>query len=236
MNIALVLSGGTGLRMGSDIPKQYVKVGEKPIIAYSMERLYLHDRIDAVQIVAELAWQKQIEEWSEGWIEVDEFRKKFRGFSSPGATRQLSILNGLEDLKEYADDSDCIFIHDAARPLLSEKQITDCLDGIMGHDGVLPVLPMKDTVYSSKDGKTVSELLNRSEIYAGQAPEVFRLGKYYRANKRLLPEKILQINGSTEPAIMAGLDIAMIPGDEGNFKITTRADLERFCKIIEDRA
>lgn len=234
MNIALVLSGGAGLRMGSEIPKQYVKVGEKPIIIYSLEKLCFHDRIDAVQIVAEPAWWEQIEKWTKDWIETDELSRKFRGFSSPGATRQMSILNGLEDIKEYADDPDCIFIHDAARPLLSEKQITDCLDGITGHDGVLPVLPMKDTVYSSKDGKSVSELLNRSEIYAGQAPEVFRLGKYYRANKILLPEKILQINGSTEPAVMAGMDIAMIPGDEGNFKITTKADLERFCKIIEE--
>lgn len=220
--------------MGSEIPKQYVKVGEKPIIIYSLEKLCFHDRIDAVQIVAEPAWWEQIEKWTKDWIETDGFSRKFRGFSSPGATRQMSILNGLEDIKEYADDQDCIFIHDAARPLLSEKQITDCLDGITGHDGVFPVLPMKDTVYSSKDGKTISELLNRSEIYAGQAPEVFRLGKYYRANKILLPEKILQINGSTEPAVMAGMDIAMISGDEGNFKITTKADLERFCKIIEE--
>lgn len=231
MNIALVLSGGTGLRMGAEIPKQYVAAGGRPIIAYSLERLYLHSRIDAVQIAAEASWQKQIMEW----ITAEKFREKFRGFSSPGETRQLSILNGLEDIRKYADDSDCVFIHDAARPLLSDKQITDCLDGIYGHDGVLPVLPMKDTVYLSKDGKAVSELLNRSEIYAGQAPELFLLGKYYEANKRLLPEKIREINGSTEPAVMAGMDIAMIPGDEGNFKITTRADLERFCKIVEDR-
>lgn len=231
MNIALVLSGGTGLRMGAEIPKQYMAAGGRPIIAYSLERLYLHSRIDAVQIAAEASWQKQIMEW----ITAEKFREKFRGFSSPGETRQLSILNGLEDIRKYADDSDCVFIHDAARPLLSDKQITDCLDGIYGHDGVLPVLPMKDTVYLSKDGKAVSELLNRSEIYAGQAPELFLLGKYYEANKRLLPEKIREINGSTEPAVMAGMDIAMIPGDEGNFKITTRADLERFCKIVEDR-
>lgn len=231
MNIALVLSGGTGLRMGAEIPKQYVTVGGRPIIAYSLERLYLHNRIDAIQIVAEASWQRQIVEW----IAAEKFREKLRGFSAPGETRQLSILNGLEDIRKYADDSDCVFVHDAARPLLSDKQITDCLDGIYGHDGVLPVLPMKDTVYLSKDGKSVSELLNRSEIYAGQAPELFLLGKYYEANQRLLPEKIREINGSAEPAVMAGMDIAMIPGDEGNFKITTRADLERFCKIVEDR-
>lgn len=231
MNIALILSGGTGTRMGTDIPKQYVKVGGKPVIAYCAERLSLHSRIDAIQIVAESVWRESIRRW----LAADEFEKKFRGFSDPGTNRQLSILSGLEDIRKYADASDCIFIHDAARPMLSDRQITDCLDGICGHDGALPVLPMKDTVYSSADGKTVSSLLKRSEIYAGQAPETFRLGKYYEANKRLLPDGILQINGATEPAIMAGLDIAMIPGDEENFKITTRADLERFRRIVEEQ-
>ena len=80
----------------------------------------------------------------------------------------------------------------------------------------------------------MKSLLNRNEIYAGQAPELFRLGTYYEANKKLLPDQILRINGSTEPAIIAGLDIVMIPGEESNFKITTKSDLERFRKMIEE--
>ena len=72
MNIALILSGGAGLRMGGDIPKQYMTAGGKPLIAYSLENLYLHDRIDGIQIVAEAAWQKKIEKW----ITAEEFRKK----------------------------------------------------------------------------------------------------------------------------------------------------------------
>lgn len=115
------------------------------------------------------------------------------------------------------------------------KSVCDyCLDAAEEHDGVIPVIPMKDTVYSSTDGKQITALLDRSKIYAGQAPEVFKLGVYYAVNIRLLPDRILNINGSTEPAVMAGLDVAMIPGDEGNFKITTRADLERFQKIVEN--
>lgn len=111
--------------------------------------------------------------------------------------------------------------------------IDTCVEALLGHDGVLPVLPMKDTVYVSEDGKSISSLINRSQVFAGQAPEVFALGKYYEANRRLLPDRILAINGSTEPAIMAGMDIAMIPGDEENYKITTKADLERFSEKIK---
>ena len=234
MNIALILSGGTGTRMGTDIPKQYIEVCGKPIISYCIECISKHPLIDAIQIVAEEEWRELISESIEQLAKTKEaeISSKFKGFSKPGVNRQLSIYNGLEAIKTYADDNDYVFIHDAARPLLSAKQITDCLEAANGHDGVLPVLPMKDTVYSSTDGKTITSLLNRKEIYAGQAPEVFQLGKYYEANKQLLPDKILQINGSTEPAIMAGMDIAMIPGDENNFKITTKSDLERFERII----
>lgn len=230
MNIALILSGGTGTRLASDTPKQYIEICGRPIISYSLERLSHHTDIAAIQIVADPAWQLQIHTW----LKASDPNKKFRGFSRPGTNRQLSILHGLEDIKGYACASDYIFIHDAARPLLSDKQITDCLNAAVGHDGVMPALPMKDTVYSSQDGKSIQALLNRSEIYAGQAPEVFRLGPYYEANISLLPERILKINGSTEPAVMAGLDIVMIPGDEKNFKITTAEDLEQFIRIVEE--
>jgi 2-C-methyl-D-erythritol 4-phosphate cytidylyltransferase len=129
-----------------------------------------------------------------------------------------------------------ILIHDAARPLLTRKLISDCFAALPGHDGVMPVLPMKDTVYVSNDGKTVDRLLDRSTIYAGQAPELYRLKPYYEACVALLPQEILSINGSTEPAIRAGLDVAMIPGDEGNYKITTKNDLEKFeTKFLNNR-
>lgn len=228
MTVALILSGGSGVRLGSDIPKQYIEVNDRPVISYCIERLSSHEEIHAVQIVAAQEWQEQIE----GWLEQYDICNKFRGFSLPGENRQLSIYHGLEDIKKYAEDSDVVLIHDAARPLLSERMITDCVRAMEGHDGVMPVLPMKDTVYRSMDGKTVSALLKRTEIYAGQAPEAFRVGLYYEANKNLFPDRIQKINGSTEPAIMAGMNIAMIPGDEGNLKITTPGDLERFRRLI----
>lgn len=230
MNIALILSGGTGTRLGTDIPKQYLDVGGKPIISYCIECLSAHQLVDAIQIVADFSWQESIGKWL---ADADK-NKKMKGFSSPGKNRQLSILNGLTDIRKYAGDLDYVLIHDAARPLLSEKQISDCLSEVIGHDGLMPVLPMKDTVYLSSNGKTVSSLLDRTKVYAGQAPEVFQLGSYYPANCSLLPDKILSINGSAEPAVIAGLDIVMIPGDEGNFKITTKADLKRFEKLIKE--
>lgn len=228
MNIALVLSGGTGSRLGAAIPKQYIEVHGKPIITYCLETLALHERIDAIQIVAEKAWQGFIMEH----MTIPAFGQKLRGFSLPGENRQLSIWNGLESIRSYAEEDARVLIHDAARPLLSTNLIDRCLQAVEGYDGVLPVLPMKDTVYMSEDGEKVSSLLERNRIFAGQAPEVFKVEAYYKANQALLPEKILHINGSTEPAIMAGMNIRMIPGDERNFKITTEEDLLRFEEMM----
>lgn len=223
MNIAIVLSGGTGTRLGSQIPKQYIRVKGKTIISYCLDVLEKCEQISAIQIVAEESWHDLI---------LENKVSKFRGFSKPGKSRQLSIFNALEDIKSYASDEDLVLIHDAARPCVSRELFHELIRATKEHEGALPVLPMKDTVYLSENGKRITSLLNRSEIVAGQAPETFLFKKYYDANVRLLPDDILKINGSTEPAIMAGMDIAMIPGDEKNFKITTLQDLERFQHLV----
>ena len=229
MNVAIILAGGTGTRAGLEVPKQYYEVNGKPVISYCLHTFLVHEEIDAVQIVADRMWH--------GYIMQHLFalpcNEKFRGFSVPGENRQLSVYHALADIRRYALDNDFVIIHDAARPCVMAVQIKNCLKAAKGHDGALPVLQMKDTVYLSGDGKAVSSLLDRGKVFAGQAPEVFLLGKYYEANRALLPDKILKINGSAEPAVMAGMDIAMIPGDEGNFKITTVADLKRFREIVQ---
>ena len=163
----------------------------------------------------------------------------FGGFSNPGTSRQGSIRNGLEKILESVgepDDEDCVLIHDAARPLVSEKTIHTAFQLAGTHDGAMPVLPMKDTVYLSDEEKTcVAKRLDRDRVVAGQAPEAFRLKLYYEANARLTPEQLDLTRGSSEPAIEAGMDIAIFPGEEENFKITTEEDLERFHMLLERR-
>lgn len=224
MNIALVLAGGTGTRLGADIPKQYIEVRGKMIIDYCLETMEHSNDIAEVWIVADEMWCEHIKK-------VD----KFKGYACPGRNRQLSIYNGLKAIEESLTGEEKevnVLVHDAARPFLTEKLIRECVKAIEGHDGVLPVLPMKDTVYYSEDGKVISSLINRDKLYAGQAPELFRLQPYIQANEALLPDKILLVNGSTEPAIMAGMDIVMIPGDENNYKITTKTDMKRFTEMM----
>ncbi|MCL2254611.1 MAG: 2-C-methyl-D-erythritol 4-phosphate cytidylyltransferase [Lachnospiraceae bacterium] len=228
MTIALLLSGGIGTRIHADKPKQYITVNGQMLITYSLLTILGHEGIDAVQIIASSEWHSNI---TNDLPQQEKLKDKMRGFSQPGENRQQSILNGLTDILRYAKPDDLVFIHDAARPLLSVNMISDCLHAIGGYDGVMPVLPMKDTVYLSENGNEISKLCDRKCIFAGQAPELFRLGRYYEANLLLLPNRIKLINGSGEPAVLAGMKIAMIPGDERNFKVTTAVDLERFHEM-----
>ena len=190
MRIALILSGGIGLRMKMDIPKQYIKVDDKPIFMYTYETLAKHNDIDGIWIVADKTWRSAIDKW----VKEARLFDKLRGFSNPGDNRQLSIYNGIKDISEFASPTDVVLIHDAARPLISEELISKCFNAMKNCDGVIPTIAMKDTVYLSRDGKKIGSLLNREQIYAGQAPEVFVLGKYLEANMSLLPDKIYSIN------------------------------------------
>lgn len=248
MNIAILLSGGVGQRMGFEIPKQYIRVSGKMLITYCLETLLVHPMIDAVWIVAENEWREIIlNDAVKNGLDTE----KICGFTTPGKERQSSIFNALKNLKEFnmvcnmesAHDSrsahgrcrirNSVLIHDAARPNLSWEQITACFNALKEHDGAMPVLPMKDTVYLSDGEGRISELLDREKIFAGQAPEAFDFDKYYKANLRLSSGELCKIKGSSEPAVMADMDIIMIPGDENNYKITTKADLERFRKQRE---
>lgn len=239
MNLAILLSGGTGSRIRTEVPKQYVRIGGRMLITYALEPLLASPFVDWVEVVAEEAWRDAILEdvWRAGLA-----TGKIAGFSAPGRNRQESILSGMRGFllrrngRAEAEDiggADTVLVHDAARPLLGGEMIEACHTSLVGHDGVMPVLPMKDTVYRSRSGVKVEGLLERGHIYAGQAPELFLLKKYFLANLAFLPEAILAVSGSTEPAVMAGMDIAMVPGDEGNFKVTTEADLEKFREHIE---
>mgnify|MGYP003300411380 CR=1 FL=1 len=233
MNIAILLSGGTGTRLGADLPKQYIRVADRMIITYSLSVLMEHSQIDGIVIVAEEEWREII---LSDLKQCGQNTEKIIGFAVPGVTRQFSILNALNYITyEWNTETATtnILIHDAARPNLSSDMVSQCMDTLKEHEGVMPVLPMKDTIYESKDGMTVTNLLDRSHLFAGQAPEGFRFDLYYEANKKLLPDSLYKINGATEPAILAGMDIAMIPGDENNYKITTQADLERFRENME---
>ncbi|MCR5653702.1 MAG: 2-C-methyl-D-erythritol 4-phosphate cytidylyltransferase [Ruminococcus sp.] len=227
MNTAIILAGGVGSRMGVDRPKQYLVVKDKPIIVYCLEIFENHKSIDNIVIVVSDEWKDYVEE------NVNKYGiKKVCGYAPAGETRQHSIYNGLKATDRNAPDTEVCIVHDAARPLVSDKIISDCITGAVEDDGAMPVITVKDTVYQSKDGKSIDKLLKRSELFAGQAPESFKFKEYFDIHNSVSDEEIASTAGSSEIAYRHGMNIRLVEGSERNFKITTIEDLETFETII----
>lgn len=231
MAIAIVLSGGTGTRMGLNIPKQYVLVNDMPILHYSLKTFLENDRIEKLVICCATEWIDYVEQY----LKKLNFKKSII-YSEPGETRQLTIYNALNKIQDISKDDEIIIIHDGARPLLTHDLINRCLDGCAEFDAVLPVIRMKDTIYLSEDGCHIKSLIDRNHLFAGQAPEAFKYRKYLNIHKSISHDDLLKINGSTEIAYKCGLNVTMIKGDEMNFKITTPEDLESFKTIINEKS
>lgn len=224
MNIAIILAGGVGSRMKSlSRPKQYIEVKGRPIINYCLKTFEQQKEIDEIYIVADDSWQDYIKEW----INQDKITK-FCGFAPAGKSRQHSIYNGLIACENSATEDSIVVIHDAARPFVTPEIISECIEGAKELDGAMPVITVKDTVYRSKDGKSITSLLERSELFAGQAPESFRYGKYRKIHDTVSDEELMSTRGSSEIAYKNGMEIRLFPGAEKNFKITTMEDLTNF--------
>ena len=231
MNYAIILAGGVGHRMKLDsIPKQYIKVKEKPVLIYTLERLESCPSVDRIIIVAANDWHEQIMQW------VFTYRiEKYWGIVLPGETRQSSILNGLTGcIDDEVSVDDVVVIHDAVRPLVPIELIETCIQKAAQYGGCMPVLPIKDTVYECKDGASISALLDRGTLFTGQAPEAFRLLDYTKINQMCPQEKLNSYQGSSQIAYQYGMPVYIIPGAEINFKLTTPADLERFRTICNE--
>ncbi len=228
MNTAIILAGGVGSRMGVDRPKQFLMVNDKPIISYCFEIFQKHNEIDNIVVVVNDKWKSFVKEYAEKYNVT-----KICGYAPAGETRQHSIYNGLKCIDENAGNTEIVIVHDAARPLVSDEIISDCIKGATDYDGAMPVISVKDTVYQSKDGKSIDKLLKRSQLFAGQAPESFKFKKYFEIHNNVSDEEIGLTAGSSEIAYRHGMNITMVKGSERNLKITTIEDLETFETILK---
>lgn len=233
MNYAVILSGGIGTRMNTNgFPKQYLKVQGKPILFYPLETFDKTECIDKIIIVANEIWREDIR----GWL-AEYGIQKFDRFADPGESRQGSILNGLLACMETsASDKDRVIIHDGVRPLVSSALITECFRQLDEHDGCMPVLHINDTVYQSFDGKSISTLLDRSTLFKGQSPETFHLWAFTELNRSVSAEELNATRGTSEIAFRHGMDVALIDGEDTNFKLTTPADMAQFESIVSGQA
>ena len=226
---ALVLSGGVGARLGAKVPKQYIRVNGKPIIGFCLDVFQNNNSVESITIVVSEEWKEDVENYiSENKI------YKYSGAAPSGSSRQQSIINGLKKMKaDGASDDDVVIIHDAARPNVDDELINGCISSLEKADCSMPIIPLKDTVYYIEEQK-IESLLDRSKLFAGQAPEGVRFGPYYKINLSLSENEAKKVTGTSALAYSYGLSVKVFPGKESNYKITTAEDLFKFKEQTEE--
>ncbi len=231
MNIALVLSGGTGVRMGLEVPKQYQILAGKPVIVHTLEQFEGCPQIDHVIAVAASDWEETIWEWK-----GEHGLSKLKAVAAAGEDRQRSIRNGLMAARPLMEDRrGGVIIQDAARPLTSRALLTRLVQGLEEAPAVMPVLSVTDTTYTSQDGQWVDGLLDRSTLFAGQAPEAFDYWPFLKLYEETPIEILRAMSGSCQLPYSRGWKVKMISGDPENIKITYATDLKACEKKLLER-
>ena len=201
-----MLAGGVGSRMKSAvIPKQFLEVDGKPIIIYTLQNMLKVDRFDYIYIAT---------------------HKDYLAY--------MKVTDAiLKD--EGVHEDDVIVIHDAVRPLVTEKILNDSIDAAGTYGACVCGLPAVDTMLYSEDGKVVTTIPERSKLFNGQAPDSFSLPRFLEMQANLTEEQREVITGTSQICTMNNQPIYIIEGDPLNFKLTTDGDLLIFKSIIDDQ-
>lgn len=214
---AVVVAAGSGERLGADQPKAFVRFGDDPLIAASVAALDEHPAIAGIVLVVPEGWEERAT-----FMADDIGAGKAAIAVAGGATRSDSVAAGVA---EVPADAGIILVHDAARPLVPADLIDRVLGGFAdGADGVIPVLPIDDTVKRVDGAGRVVETLDRTELRAVQTPQAFLADVLRRA------VAAADRGSGTDCASLVervGGVVATVSGDPRTMKITTRADLER---------
>lgn len=227
MNIAIVIAGGSGHRMGQDIPKQFINVYDKPILIYTLEGFQKHPMVDAIEVVCIDGWDQVV------WAYAKQFGiSKLRWITKGGNFGQESIRNGVFNLEGKASDDDVIIIHDGIRPLIEPEVLTDVISKAQTLGNAVTSMPYNEQIFviSKDDENTTTQFIPRETLRRVATPQAYKFGlldqKYHEAF-----EKEIGIYGSHYTNTMMvelGVRLNFAAGSDKNIKLTTKDDLELF--------
>ena len=211
--IALIVAAGRGHRLGGSLPKQYLPLAGQPVLRHTVARFLAHPGIDAVRVVIHPD-DRNLYDQAGGDLSLGE---PIAG----GATRQDSVRLGLEALSAAAPD--LVLIQDAARPFTAPATIDAVLAALKEHPGAIPALAVADTLKRA-EGARIAATVPRGGLYRAQTPQGFRFADILAAHRALAGQELTDDASLLEAA---GQTVALVPGTEKNFKITTAEDLMR---------
>ena len=236
MNIALIIAGGSGNRMGQDIPKQFINVYDKPVLIYTLESFQRNPIVDAIEVVCLDGWHDVL------WAYAHQFNiSKLKWVVSGGKTGQESIRNGVFNLEDKANDNDIIIIHDGIRPLVDDTVLTDVIQKAKQFGNAVTSLPYNEQIFivNSEDEQTTREYIPREKLRRVSTPQAYKFGRLDSAYHEAF-EKEIGIYGSAYTNTMMvelGETLHFAAGSDKNIKLTTKDDLELFkgyLKIDKD--
>jgi len=226
-NVAVILAGGTGSRMGSALPKQLIEVGGRPILSYSAEAFDSCPEISELIVV-------MVPGHTAAATELAGPYRKIQKIIEGGATRTESTVRALEALAAEPDDSRVLF-HDAARPFVDHEIIRRCLAALAEHEAVAVGLPVTDTIVEVSAG-LVTAMPTRSGLWRFQTPQGFRLGTIRRAYEKALadPEFTATDDCGVVHRYLPDVSIPVVEGSERNLKVTHPLDITIAETLCED--
>ena len=225
MNVAIIIAGGVGSRLGQDIPKQFINVYDKPVIIYTLESFQKHPQIDAIEVVCLDGWHDVLKAYAKQFNIT-----KLKWVVSGGKTGQESIRNGVYNLEGKVSANDNIIIHDGIRPLIDEMVISDVIQKCQKFGNAVTSLPYNEQIFIKDNEETTTKYIPRETLKRVSTPQAYKFdlldSKYHEAF-----EKEIGIYGSSYTNTMMvelGVKLYFAAGSERNIKLTTTDDLELF--------
>ena len=227
MNIALIIAGGSGNRMGQDIPKQFINVYDKPVLIYTLESFQKHPLINAIEVVCISGWESMVQAYA------NQFNiTKLKWIVPGGGSAQESIHNGVLNLEGICSKDDIIIIHDGRRPLVDDTVLTDVIEKAQEYGNAVTSMPYNEQIFvvSEDDERTTTKFIPRETLRRVSTPQAYNFKlldeKYHEAF-----EKNIGVKGSHYTNTMMvelGVKLHFAKGSDKNIKLTTKDDLELF--------
>ena len=225
MNIAIIIAGGVGSRMGQDIPKQFINVYDKPIIIYTLEGFQNHPLIDAIEVVCIDGWHNVL------WAYAKQYGiDKLKWIVSGGKTGQESIRNGVYNLEDKADADDIVIIHDGIRPLVEETVLSDVIVKCNQYGNAVTSMPYNEQIFVIDNEISTTKYIPRETLRRVSTPQAYKFKKLDEKYHEAF-EKGIGIHGSSYTNTMMvelGERLYFAVGSDKNIKLTTTDDLELF--------
>ena len=227
-NIGFVIAGGIGARMGAATPKQFIRVVEKEVIFYTLEAFQQSREIDAIVVACLSGWEDILISGAERYGISKMLSQPCSGMVKGGETGMQSLRNGMLFMREHYHPDSIVVIHDAVRPLVSQKIISSNIEGVKEYGTAVTAVPASEALLGidqNASNRAVT-VVDRNLVARTQTPQSLRLSHFVWVHEEAVKRGIHNTVATCTLLIELGETVHLVPGETSNFKLTTQDDIE----------